>query len=175
MRRLKNPIPDRQIELQHANERKTRSPNVPWSKIREVLDHPLGMLLGMKVWRVHSNRVRDLFDTDFTMGSHDAHSAFIPVGEIWVGRTLVPSDLAPLLVHEATERYWMVKKGWSYEKAHDRATVIETIMRQKIHRRGIRIRDESEALELANVLARDFLKRSEARAEKVQQRKVEKG
>src|SRR5271154_4269695 len=97
------------VEFQYAKERKQAAPNVPPGQIARVKVGVLGGLNGMAVWLVNSELVRNLFDIDFTMGSHDAHSAFIPVGEIWVSRILAPSDLAPLLVHEAVEREWMVR------------------------------------------------------------------
>jgi hypothetical protein len=148
------------IEFQYASERKQAAPNVPLSQVRQAKVKPLGVLNGMRVWLVDSETIRRIFDIDFTMGSHDAHSAFIPHGEIWVSRLLPPSDLAPLLVHEAVERQWMVHRKWSYERAHDRASVLETQLRRQIHRHHIATR--AQAMQIARVMVADFFRRDRA-------------
>ncbi len=147
----------RAIEFQFAKERKQRAPNVPLSQIRRVKTGYLGLLNGMKIWLVDGELVRRFMDIDWTMGSHDAHSAFIPMHEIWVSKLLSPSDLAPLLVHEAVEREWMVKRGWSYEKSHDRASLLETTLRKKIHRYKVATREQ--AMHIAREMTAEFLKK----------------
>lgn len=97
---------------------------------REAKIRPLGKLGHFPVWLVDGPVVRRTMDTDFVMGSHFAHSRFIPVPEVWVERAMGPRDLYPLLVHELVELYKMVD-GWSYEKGHDLATKIENKIRQQ--------------------------------------------
>jgi hypothetical protein len=41
---------------------------------------------GLVVWRVDGHHIRDRLDVDFTNGSHDLVSPFIPEGEIWLDR-----------------------------------------------------------------------------------------
>jgi hypothetical protein len=83
---------------------------------------------GFRVWLVDGAQVRRLLDTDLTMGSHFAHSRFIPWGEVWVEQAMGPRDLFPLLVHEVVELHKMIA-GWSYEKGHDLATRVEKQLR----------------------------------------------
>ena len=88
----------------------------------------LGTLTGYPVWLVDGPAVRRLMDCDFVMGSHFAHSRFIPYPEVWVEKAMGEKDLFPLLVHELVELHKMVK-GWSYERGHDLATQIERKIR----------------------------------------------
>ena len=96
---------------------------------RQVKIRLLGKLGHFPVWLVDGPAVRRTMDTDFIMGSHFAHSRFIPVPEVWVEKAMGGRDLYPLLVHELVELYKMVE-GWSYERGHDLATKIENGIRQ---------------------------------------------
>ena len=114
-------------EIQYLKER--RSPRGAGAALqKQVKIRPLGELDGFTVWLVDGAQVRRLLDCDLTMGSHFAHSRFIPEGEIWVEKAMGPRDLFPLLVHEVVELHKMIQ-GWSYEKGHDLATKIEKKIR----------------------------------------------
>ena len=41
---------------------------------------------GLAVWRVDGHFIRDRLDVDFTNGSHDLVSRFVPANEIWLDR-----------------------------------------------------------------------------------------
>jgi hypothetical protein len=114
-------------EIQYLKERKTPL-GAPPALQRKVKIRLLGKLGHFHVWLVDGPNVRRLLDTDFIMGSHFAHSRFIPEGEVWVEKAMGPRDLYPLLVHELVELYRMVD-GWSYERGHDLATKIEKTIR----------------------------------------------
>jgi hypothetical protein len=115
-------------EIQYLKERRTpRGAGAALQK--QVKIKPLGKLGHFVVWLVDGPAVRRLLDVDFVMGSHFAHSRFIPVGEVWVEKAMGPRDLFPLLVHELVELYKMID-GWSYERGHDLASKIEIGIRR---------------------------------------------
>ena len=116
-------------EIQYLRERRTpRGAGAALQK--EVKIRPLGKLGHFNVWLVDGPTVRRRLDCDFVMGSHFAHSRFMPVGEVWVEKMIGPRDLYPLLVHELVELYKMID-GWSYERGHDLATKIEKTIRSQ--------------------------------------------
>ena len=116
-------------EIQYLKERTTPH-GAPPALQRQAKIRLLGQLGHFPVWLVDGPAVRRLFDCDFVMGSHFAHSRFIPQGEVWVEKMIGPRDLYPLLVHEMVELYKMIE-GWSYERGHDLATKIEQTIRAK--------------------------------------------
>jgi hypothetical protein len=121
MLRRKNP------EFQELRERRThRGARTE----RQVKLGYLGKLGPYPVYLVRGEAVRRMFDIDFTMGSHFAHSRFIPEPEIWVEDSLAPSDLYPLLVHEAVELDRMINR-WTYERGHDLASRVEMGLRRQ--------------------------------------------
>jgi hypothetical protein len=142
-------------EFQFFRERKTAK-GAPLSTLRKLNLRPIGRIAGFSVFHVNSEAVR-LLDVDFTMGSHFAHSRFIPHGQIWVSQLLRPTDLAPLLVHEAVETWWMVHRKWSYEHAHDRASMFERELRKRIHLKHIRIPTISAAMIFAQAMTNEIL------------------
>jgi hypothetical protein len=63
---------------------------------------------GLDVWRVDGHFIRDRIDVDFTNGTHDLVSSFVPKGEIWIDREAPGGD--------ADEwRLWLL-----YQRAHRR-------------------------------------------------------
>lgn len=116
-------------EIQYLKER--RNPHgAPLAAQRRVKIQLLGRLASFPVWLVDGPAVRRLMDCDFVMGSHFAHSRFIPQPEVWVEQAMGQRDLYPLLVHEIVELKKMIK-GWSYERGHDLATRIEQGIRKR--------------------------------------------
>ncbi|VVB77586.1 Uncharacterised protein [uncultured archaeon] len=83
----------------------------------------------IKVYVADGFLVRSLFFIDFTEGGHDMIYHFIPPGEIWIDDALSPKELEYVLLHEAHERRLM-KKGFTYEKAHYRSSKIELYCRK---------------------------------------------
>jgi hypothetical protein len=55
---------------------------------------------GLAVWRVDGHFIRDRLDVDFTNGSHDLVSRFVPPNEIWLDRE------APATRGEPAEGEW---------------------------------------------------------------------
>jgi hypothetical protein len=140
-------------EFQRARERRQAKSTASPSVLRRIRKEFYGTLLGLDVWIVDAQHVRDVLDVDFCMGSHDAHSSFIPEREIWICNYIQPGEMFPLLVHEVLERENMVKRGWSYEKAHDRSSQIEILLR----RQGLKkpVRTYPEAFNLAQAYVSD--------------------
>ena len=145
------------VEFQLYKERKSARSTASHATLMRLGLRPIGMLQGFHVFHVNCERVRNLLDPDFCMGSHYAHSRFIPHGQIWVSAILSPTDLMPLLVHEAVETWWMTRNGWTYERAHDRATMFETALRKQVVKGGIRPRNTNEAMQLARTATQQIL------------------
>jgi hypothetical protein len=82
----------------------------------------------LKVWIVDGFIVRCLFFTDFTEGGHEFVYKFVPEGEVWIDNALNPEEIKFVLIHEFHEMELM-KKGWSYEKAHKDSSKIEFFCR----------------------------------------------
>jgi hypothetical protein len=87
------------------------------------------ILIGIDVWLVDGELVRDLFYAGFTLGGHDYVYKYIPRNEIWIDDTVDESDITFIILHEAIERDHM-KRGMEYEAAHIIATDIEVQARQ---------------------------------------------
>ncbi|MFA5857330.1 MAG: hypothetical protein WC867_08260 [Candidatus Pacearchaeota archaeon] len=85
----------------------------------------------VKVWIVRGDRIRYLYNIDFTEGGHDKVYKFVPKGEIWIDDELSNKELKFVLLHEAYERNLM-NKGFTYEKAHSAALKIEYYCRHNI-------------------------------------------
>lgn len=83
----------------------------------------------IKVWIVNGFLVRSLFFLDFTEGGHDKVYKFVPKNEVWIDDALNPKELKYVLIHELHERALM-KKAWSYNKAHKDSSKIELFCRK---------------------------------------------
>lgn len=145
------------VEFQRYSERKQVGSTAPLALVRAIKVRSLGLINGVQNWLVRGEKIRNRLDVDFCMGSHDAHSAFIPPNEIWVEVSLSLTDLAVLLVHEGTERFWMTTRGWSYEYSHDRSSMFERALRKKIESGQMRIRSTNDAVFVAKAALRKIL------------------
>ena len=67
---------------------------------------------GLAVWRVDGHFIRDRLDVDFTNGSHDLVSRFVPANEIWLDRE---APAAPGQRGEGEWRLWLL-----FQLAHRR-------------------------------------------------------
>jgi len=85
---------------------------------------------GYRVYLVDGERVRNEIDTDFTMGGNPERYRYVPRGEIWIDENLSPPDRRATILHEIVETKHM-KRGLSYEKAHDIATAAEARFRAR--------------------------------------------
>lgn len=100
----------------------------------------IGKLGGCEVWIVNGELIRDTIDADFTMGGTDGRYSYIPTLEVWLDQNLSLHDRRATLLHEAVERDLMVGRGWTYNRAHDRATDLEREFRKQTRRRQVRYR-----------------------------------
>ncbi len=78
----------------------------------------------LRVAQVNGSIVRRYIDPQFIIGGHDIVYPYIPKNEIWIDDKLDPRDIPHVLVHESFERDLM-RKGKSYDVAHDWATAAE--------------------------------------------------
>ena len=83
---------------------------------------------GVSIWIVNGRLVRSVFDIDLTEGGHDHVYEFVPEGEVWIDNDLEEAERAYVLLHELHERNLMAK-GWTYTKAHEDSSKIESHMR----------------------------------------------
>jgi hypothetical protein len=97
---------------------------------------------GLEVWRVDGHAVRDQLDVDFTNGSHDLVSPFVPAGQIWLDREAPAERGAP-----ADEwQLWLL-----FQLAHRRrmlagATYLQALaVAERIERRARRAQLEGPA------------------------------
>jgi hypothetical protein len=85
---------------------------------------------GFKVFIVNGELIRNKLDIDFVMGGNGCRYLYIPIDEIWIEKSYAKNEeLKEILLHEYTELELM-KKGYTYEKAHDNASVKELIERR---------------------------------------------
>jgi len=83
-----------------------------------------------KVAYVNGAIVRRYIDPQFIIGGHDIVYPYIPHNEIWIDNKIDPRDIPHVLVHESLERELM-RKGKSYDVAHDWATAAEKESRRR--------------------------------------------
>ena len=86
---------------------------------------------GITVRYIDGKIVRNYLDPEFVMGGHDLVYDYIPDGEIWIDAKVDPVEALFVLCHEIVERDHM-KKGKSYEVAHEHGSVVEREMRRKV-------------------------------------------
>lgn len=84
----------------------------------------------MKVFIVDGEKIRRDVYTDFTMGGNPAVYSFVPHDEIWLDQNLSAGDREATLLHEIVEYRLMMNEKLSYEKAHDKATIVERKLRR---------------------------------------------
>ena len=114
------------LRLAHALPSRVRRPRVPAGiRTRRLADQG-----GLRVYLVDGERIRDLIDTDFTMGGNDGRYRYVPRGEVWVEQTLSSRDRATTVLHEVEERRRMVEGGEDYGRAHDGALEVERAWRK---------------------------------------------
>lgn len=83
----------------------------------------------VKIKEVDGGKVKVEHNMDFVEGGHDkVYPKFIPKGEVWVDKNLAPKERPFVKFHELIERARM-RKGESYEKAHEVANKAEKAAR----------------------------------------------
>jgi len=108
----------------------------------------MGKAVGLAVYRVDAEKVRDEVDIDFTQGGHPAVYGYIPRGEVWIESTLSNREAAIVLLHELVE-YELMREGLSYSKAHDKACAVEHRLRQTLGHESLTANDIVKVAALA--------------------------
>jgi hypothetical protein len=107
----------------------------PWKKkthvSRKVYKKKLGKYQGYNVWIVKQEMVQDLYKTDFVDGGNPSVYHWIPQNELWLSDALDKNERYFVLWHEYIERTLMKEKGWTYDRAHERASKTEYNLRKK--------------------------------------------
>ena len=83
----------------------------------------------IKIWLVNGTYIRNNCFIDYTMGGHDQVYDFIPDNEIWIDNDLKECEIDYVIIHELRERFYMLQ-GMTYDKAHDKASVLEVACRK---------------------------------------------
>jgi 3-methyladenine DNA glycosylase AlkD len=107
---------------------KVESPQARLKRVHKRLLASYGRKL--KVWLVDGLLVRTWFYIRFSHGGHEFVYKFVPPGEVWIDDDLLPSERAPVLLHELHERQLMAS-GMSYDAAHDLALEVERECRRR--------------------------------------------
>ncbi len=79
---------------------------------------------------VDGPKIRRELYIDFSIGGNDQRYKFIPKNEIWIDNSISVEELQYTIIHEIFERK-LLKKGLTYNRAHDLAAQEEWKYRQK--------------------------------------------
>jgi hypothetical protein len=83
---------------------------------------------GLKIALVDGTHIRNTYDSDFSQGGNGHAYDFVPRDEIWIDEEIDRSEWPFIAFHECQEVEFM-KRGLSYDEAHDRAKHIEDLFR----------------------------------------------
>lgn len=75
---------------------------------------------GLEIVLVDGTYVRDHYDSDFSQGGNGYRYEWIPRNEIWIDCQISEVERPFIAYHECHEAYLM-RRGWSYSRAHDEA------------------------------------------------------
>jgi len=84
----------------------------------------------IKIYLVNGRKIREILDSNFQFGGHHLVYDYMPKNEVWIDNTVTPKEKKYILVHELFELNLM-KKGKSYNNAHDYANAAEKEARRK--------------------------------------------
>lgn len=87
-----------------------------------------------EIFLVDGEKVRDEWSVEFALGGHffvGPGYDQIPKNEIWVEDTGDPQDMFSNVTHEIVERLLMKFADYDYEAAHEVASSVEEVLRQK--------------------------------------------
>ena len=84
----------------------------------------------VRCFMVDGSEIRNPLTTpyclDFTEGDNHMHNPeMVPPGEIWVDLDVAPTEVRCTILHELTERRFMIEKNMDYEDAHAEANKAE--------------------------------------------------
>jgi hypothetical protein len=101
----------------------------PWKRyLGDSCPHHLNIAL------VNGTHVRNAYDSDFSQGGNGYAYDFVPKDEIWIDEAIDPIEWPFIAFHECEEAELM-KKGLSYDDAHDRAKHTEDLFRHSLMER----------------------------------------
>jgi hypothetical protein len=80
---------------------------------------------------VDGTHVRNRHDSDFSQGGNGYAYDFVPKDEIWIDEQIDPVEWPFIAFHECEEAELM-KRGMSYDDAHEHAKYAEDIFRHKL-------------------------------------------
>lgn len=86
-----------------------------------------------KIYIVDGNYIRNNIDIDFVGGGNPSRYQYVPKGELWVEKLSDgnKNDIDAFIEHEYVECERMKNKGESYDVAHEKASEVEKIIRNK--------------------------------------------
>ena len=99
---------------------------------KDIYVRKLGVYKGYNVWIVNSEKVQDTYKTDWVDGGNDSVYHFIPANELWLSDALDKEELKFVVWHEWVESWLMRHKGWTYDRAHRRASATEYELRKDL-------------------------------------------
>lgn len=106
--------------------------NLPDEDLRkELRPRVVGRRGRYKVVLVDGRVVRDRLDPDFAAGGNPGRYGYVPMDELWVDDCTAQGDVGPYVEHEGVESELMIRRGLSYDDAHERATQAERKLRKK--------------------------------------------
>lgn len=111
---------------------KRKSLDIPYELILNSHSGYFGTILGMRIYTVNGEYIRDYVDQDFVAGGNPGRYTYIPANEIWIEDNLDLIDTLAIILHEIVECSYMVKDGMSYNNAHDIANKKEKTFRKLI-------------------------------------------
>jgi hypothetical protein len=89
---------------------------------------------GLKVFLVDGKHVRDTYDSDFCQGGNGFAYTFVPKDEIWIDGAIGENEWHLIEFHECGE-VELMRKGMSYDQAHDEIKAQEDRIRHSLRRR----------------------------------------
>jgi hypothetical protein len=115
--------------------------SLPWKRcMGEACPHGLRLVL------VDGTHVRNTFDSDFSQGGNGFRYDFVPKNQIWIDSQIAEIEWPLIAYHECVESELM-RKGWSYSRAHDRAKMLEDRLRHSASPEVLAMRTHATQLE----------------------------
>jgi len=91
----------------------------------------LGMRQGQQVWIVDGDMIFSEIYPAFVMGGNDQRYRFNPPNDVQIDDGIGIEELKYTLEHELLERDLMLKRGWTYTRAHNAALQLEKRLRTR--------------------------------------------
>lgn len=132
-------------------------------RLTDVYRARIGKREGQNIWIVDGNRIASEIYAEWIMGGNDQRYRFNPVDEIWIDDRIGAEELEYTIAHELLERRLMQERGWSYDRAHNSALLLEKELRT--HSETLATRRDFRLHELA--LAGNLGERAQTNADRL--------